>query len=71
MQIFSDPISLGILASSLAGLATGVGALPILIKEDFSRRTLDLMLGFAAGVMLAASSFSLLVPAFDHLTTPE
>ena len=66
MQLFSDPISLGILASSLAGLATGVGALPILIKEDFSKRTLDLMLGFAAGVMLAASSFSLLVPAFEE-----
>ena len=65
MQLFSDPISMGIIASLLAGVATGVGALPILLKADFSRRTLDLMLGFAAGVMLAASSFSLLVPAFD------
>jgi len=64
MQLFSDPISMGILASLLAGLATGVGALPILLKADFSRRTLDLMLGFAAGIMLAASAFSLLVPAF-------
>ena len=68
MQLFSDPISLGILASLLAGLATGVGALPILLKADFSRRTLDLMLGFAAGVMLAASAFSLLVPALDMQT---
>ena len=66
MQLFSDPVSLGIIASLLAGLATGVGALPILLKADFSRRTLDLMLGFAAGVMLAASSFSLLVPAFEE-----
>ena len=66
MQLFSDPFSMGIIASSLAGLATGAGALPILIKKDFSRRTLDLMLGFAAGVMLAASSFSLLVPAFQE-----
>ena len=65
MQIFSDPVSMGIIASLLAGVATGVGALPILLKADFSRRTLDLMLGFAAGVMLAASSFSLLVPAYD------
>ena len=68
MQLFSDPISMGILASLLAGLATGVGALPILAKADFSRRSLDLMLGFAAGVMLAASSFSLLVPALDMQT---
>ncbi|MFW9843578.1 MAG: ZIP family metal transporter [Candidatus Thorarchaeota archaeon] len=66
MQLFTDPISMGIIASLLAGVATGVGALPILIKRDFSRRTLDLMLGFAAGVMLAASSFSLLVPAFEE-----
>ena len=66
MQLFSDPISMGLLASLLAGLATGLGALPILLKKDFSRRTLDLMLGFAAGVMLAASAFSLLVPAFQE-----
>ncbi len=60
-----DPIVLGLLASLLAGCATGLGALPILVKSDFSRRSLDLMLGFAAGVMLAASAFSLLVPAID------
>jgi ZIP family zinc transporter len=65
MQLFSDPIVLGVVASLLAGVATGVGALPILIKRDFSRRTLDIMLGFAAGVMLAASAFSLLVPALE------
>jgi ZIP family zinc transporter len=71
MQIFSDPVSMGIIASLLAGVATGVGALPILAKADFSRRSLDLMLGFAAGVMLAASSFSLLVPAFDLVLESE
>lgn len=65
MQLFSDPLSMGILASLLAGTATGLGSLPIFFKKDFTRRTLDLMLGFAAGVMLAASSFSLLVPAFE------
>ncbi|MHA1905719.1 MAG: ZIP family metal transporter [Candidatus Thorarchaeota archaeon] len=65
MQLFSDPISMGILASLLAGTATGLGALPIFLKKDFSRRTLDLLMGIAAGVMLAASAFSLLVPALD------
>jgi ZIP family zinc transporter len=65
MQLFSDPVSMGIIASLLAGCATGLGALPIFLKDDFSRRTLDLMLGLAAGVMLAASAFSLLVPALD------
>ena len=65
MQLLSDTIVLGLVASLLAGVATGVGALPVFVKRNFSRRTLDIMLGFAAGVMLAASSFSLLVPALE------
>jgi ZIP family zinc transporter len=65
MQLVSETIVLGIVGSLLAGVATGFGALPILLKRNFSRRTLDIMLGFAAGVMLAASSFSLLVPALE------
>jgi len=55
----------GLLASLAAGLATGVGALPCLLFRRISDRALDAMLGFAAGVMLAATSFSLIVPAID------
>jgi ZIP family zinc transporter len=58
-------ILLGSLASLLAGCATGVGALPILFAARVSQRLLDGMLGFAAGVMLAATSFSLIVPAIE------
>lgn len=58
-------ILLGALASLLAGCATGVGALPILFTARVSQRLLDGMLGFAAGVMLAATSFSLIVPAIE------
>lgn len=65
MQLFSDPITLGAFASLAAGAATGIGAIPVLLGGNFKRRTLDLMLGLAAGVMLAASAFSLLVPALD------
>ena len=53
----------GLLACVAAGLATSVGALPILFLRDISERLLDGLLGFAAGVMLAATSFSLIVPA--------
>ncbi|MCS7123866.1 MAG: ZIP family metal transporter [Candidatus Bathyarchaeota archaeon] len=60
-----DTIYFGFTASLMAGLATGVGALPILFKKKFSDDTLDAMLGFAAGVMLAAAIFSLLVPAVE------
>ncbi len=68
MQLLSETVFLGAIASLIAGVATGAGAIPIFLKRDFTRRTLDIMLGFAAGVMLAASSFSLLVPALDGLT---
>jgi ZIP family zinc transporter len=64
-EIGVNIILLGFLASLLAGLSTGAGALPILFFKDVSDRVLDVMLGFAAGVMLAASSFSLLVPALE------
>ncbi len=60
-----DTILLGLIASSAAGAATGLGALPVLAGGKFGRKSLDTMLGFAAGVMLAAASFSLLVPALD------
>lgn len=49
-----------------AGLATGVGGLAILLVRRQSNRTLDVLLGFTAGVMLAATVFSLLVPALDR-----
>jgi len=66
MQLIPDIITVGVIASLLAGAATGLGAIPVLIGGKPSRRTLDIMLGFAAGVMLAASAFSLLVPALEH-----
>jgi zinc transporter, ZIP family len=53
---------LGFGASFLAGAMTAVGALPVLFGTTVSRRLNDLLLSFAAGVMLAASFFSLLVP---------
>lgn len=58
------PITAGFLASLAAGLATGVGALPALLFKKATDRWLDAALGFAAGVMIAASMFGLLVPAF-------
>lgn len=58
-------IWLGILASLCAGLATGIGSIPIFFTRNISRKLLDLLLGAAAGVMLAATSFSLIVPAIE------
>jgi ZIP family zinc transporter len=59
------PVLLGFLASLGAGLVTSLGALPVLFGTDVSRRFGDTMLGFAAGVMLAASFFSLIIPGLE------
>lgn len=58
-------IMLGIVASLVAGLATGIGSIPIFFTKNISRKALDALLGVAAGVMLAATSFSLIVPAIE------
>lgn len=56
----------GAVASLGAGMMTGVGAVPILFGRSVSRRTNDTLLGFAAGVMIAASFFSLIVPGIER-----
>lgn len=53
---------IGFLASLAAGLMTGAGALPVLFGRTVPRKYGDAMLGFAAGVMLSASYFSLILP---------
>ena len=59
-------ILLGFLASLAAGLATAIGAVPILFVRRVSETLQDTLLGFAAGVMLAASFFSLIVPGLSY-----
>jgi ZIP family zinc transporter len=56
----------GVLASLLAGCATGLGALPVLFFTRTPKDLLNPLLGGAAGVMLAATSFSLIVPGIEN-----
>jgi ZIP family zinc transporter len=55
--------------AALGGLsgfaATALGAMMAVVLRDISSRTQDIMLGFAAGMMLAASSFSLILPGIE------
>ncbi|MCP1513733.1 ZIP family zinc transporter [Pseudomonas rhodesiae] len=55
--------------AALGGLsgfgATALGALVAIVLRDIASRTQDIMLGFAAGMMLAASSFSLILPGIE------
>jgi ZIP family zinc transporter len=60
-----DALWIGLAASVLTGLATGLGAIPVLFTKKISDRLLDVLLGFSAGVMLSATCFSLIVPAID------
>lgn len=67
-QIWLDlaywPALQGVFTSgSVAALATALGVLPMLLVQAPSVRAQDALLGFSAGVMLAALGFSLLHPA--------
>ena len=62
---FGEIVVIGFFASVVAGLATGLGALPALFFKTISDRLFNSLLGAAAGVMLAATAFSLLVPGMD------
>lgn len=65
-QLASLPlVSVGFLGSLVAGLATGVGALPVLLRARWSRSAQTVMLAIAAGVMLGATVFSLVAPALE------
>ncbi|MDQ8023362.1 MAG: ZIP family metal transporter [Moraxellaceae bacterium] len=55
----------GLMAGGAGFLATALGAASGLVLRDLRARTEDTMLGFAAGMMLAASSFSLILPGIE------
>lgn len=61
-------ITAALLATLCTAAATGAGALPLLFTRSVSAKTQTTMLGFSAGVMLAASVFSLLLPAISAAT---
>ena len=59
-------ILLGLTGSLAAGAMTAVGAVPVLFNWTMSQRVNDAFLGLAAGVMLSASFFSLIVPGLEE-----
>jgi len=59
------PVVQALLATGFTWGLTALGAAVVFVTRGFDRRLLDAMLGFAAGVMTAASFWSLLAPAID------
>jgi ZIP family zinc transporter len=59
----SPNLRAALLGGGTAAAATALGTLPVLLSQNFSKRTYDCFLGFGAGVMLGATSFSLVIPA--------
>ncbi|WP_457628104.1 ZIP family metal transporter [Oceanithermus sp.] len=59
------PAWLAFLAGLFTWGMTALGAATVFLKREMPRTRLDAILGFAAGVMIAASVWSLLLPAID------
>ena len=59
------PAVMALLATCGTWAATAAGAAVVLLVREVHRKLLDAMLGFAAGVMMAATFWSLLGPAID------
>lgn len=60
-----SPVMQALLATLFTWGLTALGAAGVFLSKTISRRVLDTMLGFAAGVMIAASYWSLLAPAIE------
>jgi len=59
------PVTAALLATLFTWFMTAAGAAPVLFTRRHSPRLMDGMLGLAAGVMIAASYWSLLAPAIE------
>lgn len=67
MQWFSElnPIWQAFIATCFTWFVTALGASLVFFFKNVNKRFLDGMLGFAAGVMIAASFWSLLAPSIE------
>jgi len=59
------PVVQALLATCFTWFVTAVGAAGVFFVRTFNKKVLDAMLGFAGGVMIAASFWSLLAPAIE------
>jgi len=60
-----NPVLQALIATLFTWFVTALGAALVFFFKTINRKVLDCMLGFAAGVMIAASYWSLLAPAIE------
>lgn len=60
-----DPIWMTLFASLFTWGVTAAGAGCVFFFKKVNQKVMDIMMGFSAGVMIAASFFSLLLPAIE------
>lgn|GEM_PF-2360 len=60
-----NPVMQALIGTLFTWFMTAAGAAGVFLARELTRKTLDAMLGFAAGVMIAASFWSLLAPAIE------
>lgn len=59
------PVIQALLATLFTWGLTALGAAGVFLSQDINKKALNAMLGFASGVMIAASFWSLLAPSID------
>lgn len=64
-EFFQNPVALAFLATLFTWAMTALGAALVFFFKSINLRILNMMLGFASGVMIAASFWSLLAPAIE------
>ena len=70
MPFTSDTFANALVATAIAGFgATTLGALPAIFLRRLNEKLNNNLLSFAAGVMLAATVFSLLLPSIENSKT--
>lgn len=60
-----SPVTQALMGTLFTWFLTAAGAATVFLFKEMNRKILDAMLGFAAGVMIAASYWSLLAPAIE------
>lgn len=61
-----NPVILALLATLFTWFMTALGSAMVFLFKEIKPKILNMMLGFAAGVMIAASFWSLLAPALEE-----